>query len=352
VVYQLYPPSFASYGGGGPSVLRGIISRIPYLACLGVEAVWLTPFSPAGLADGGYAADDYPGADPPLGTLADFDEMTAGLHANGIKVIVDFVPDHHFDLLEANWNAGEFLRVITDSLVDAQRHGASATWVLERGLGLRRARAATLLMLALPGSACLWQGEELGLHEVADSPAGRAQDPACARSGTAETADPACARSGTAETADPACARSGAAELAWFGRLAVEAQEHDPTSTLALYRQALGWRRKLQAAASLEWMPGTSGQVLHFGRPGGWRSLTNFGPRPVPLPNGTVLVASGPLDDGLLPADTTAWVISGSLGHRFQVAAATSAAPRVLITRSGAMPACSARVVPLPCQSS
>ena len=79
---------------------------------------------------------------------------------------------------------------------------------------------------------------------------------------------------------------------AWFGPLSVEAQEHDPASTLALYRQALSWRRKLQAAESLEWMPGTNGQVLHFGRPGGWRSVTNFGPRPVPLPHGTVVVAS------------------------------------------------------------
>jgi alpha-glucosidase len=65
----------------------------------------------------------------------------------------------------------------------------------------------------------------------------------------------------------------------------------------------------LQAAESLEGMPGINGQVLHFGRPGGWRSVTNFGPRPDPLPRGTVVVASGPLQDGLLPADTTAWII-------------------------------------------
>jgi hypothetical protein len=67
----------------------------------------------------------------------------------------------------------------------------------------------------------------------------------------------------------------------------------------------------LQAAESLEGMPGINGQVLHFGRPGGWRSVTNFGPRPVPIPRGTVVVASGPLQDGLLPADTTAWIIPG-----------------------------------------
>ena len=92
----------------------------------------------------------------------------------------------------------------------------------------------------------------------------------------------------------------------------MQRQDRDPASTLSLYRQALGWRRKLRAADQLEWMPGTSGQVLHFGRPGGWRSVTNFGPRAVPLPRGTVIVASAPLEAGLLPADTTAWIIPAS----------------------------------------
>ena len=249
-------------------------------------------------------------------------------------------------------SAGEFLRVITDNLADAQQHGASTTWVLsnhdvvrhasryalpaedhlsstgnakawllsdgtspelDRGLGLRRARAATLLMLALPGSAYLYQGEELGLHEVADIPADRRQDPAFRRSGGAEKGRDGC-RVPLPWTADgPSFGFStGAAHLpqpAWFGPLSVQAQEHDPASTLALYRQALSWRRRLQAAESLEWMPGTNGQVLHFRRPGGWQSVTNFGPRAVPLPHGTVVVASAPLPDGLLPADTTAWII-------------------------------------------
>ena len=94
---------------------------------------------------------------------------------------------------------------------------------------------------------------------------------------------------------------------AWFGPLSVEAQEHDSASTLALYRQALSWRRRFHAAESLEWMPGTNGHVLHFGRPGGWQCVTNFGPGAVPLPHGTLVVASSPLQEGLLPADTTAW---------------------------------------------
>jgi alpha amylase-like protein len=281
VVYQVNPPRFAASGVTGAGTLRGVTARIGYLAALGIDAVWLSPFDPSALADDG--PGDGPGdgsgvvtavrADghPLPGTLADFDELSSGLHAHGIKLIVDLVPNYppfDFELLEADWDAGEFLRGITDSRLGVPRHGVPATWVLSsQGADPRRARAAALLMLALPGSAFLHQGEELGLHEIADiTPCIRAQD-------------------------------------------------HDPGSTLNLYRQALSWRRKLQAADHLEWMPGTNGQVLHFRRPGGWRSVTNLGPRAVPLPPGTVVAASAPLastrqDCGMLPPDTTAWIIS------------------------------------------
>ena len=107
---------------------------------------------------------------------------------------------------------------------------------------------------------------------------------------------------------------TGAAHLPQPGlvrpAVSVEAQEHDPASTLTLYRQALGWRRRLLAADE----PGVdagqpASRSLHFRRPGGWQSVTNFGPGPVPLPPGTVVVASAPSTDGLLPADTTAWIL-------------------------------------------
>jgi alpha-glucosidase len=77
-----------------------------------------------------------------------------------------------------------------------------------------------------------------------------------------------------------------------------------------MYREALGWRCALRTAERLDWVPGGDGQVLHFARPGGWQSVTNFGPVAVPLPHGTVLVASGPLADGQLPPDTTAWILA------------------------------------------
>ncbi len=77
-----------------PLDLRGVTSRVPYLAALGIDAVWLSPFCPSALADGGYDVDDYRDVDPRLGTLADSGQMTTRLHARKIKVIVDIVPDH------------------------------------------------------------------------------------------------------------------------------------------------------------------------------------------------------------------------------------------------------------------
>ena len=94
VVYQIYPRSFADSNGDGIGDLQGIISRVPYLESLGVDAVWLSPFYPSALADGGYDVDDYRDVDPRIGTMVDFDQMVAALHDAGIKVFVDIVPNH------------------------------------------------------------------------------------------------------------------------------------------------------------------------------------------------------------------------------------------------------------------
>lgn len=97
VVYQIYPRSFADANGDGVGDLPGIISRVPYLVALGIDAVWLSPFYPSALADGGYDVDDYRNVDPRLGTLDDFDQLIEALHAEGIKLIVDIVPNHTSD---------------------------------------------------------------------------------------------------------------------------------------------------------------------------------------------------------------------------------------------------------------
>ncbi|PTT67621.1 alpha-amylase, partial [Arthrobacter sp. HMWF013] len=77
---------------------------------------------------------------------------------------------------------------------------------------------------------------------------------------------------------------------------------------LELYRKALKLRRELQAAEELTWIPTANSKVLHFSRPGGWQSVTNFGDLAVELPAGTVLVSSAPLEDGKLAANSTAWL--------------------------------------------
>ncbi|WP_035776878.1 glycoside hydrolase family 13 protein, partial [Arthrobacter sp. H5] len=96
-VYQIYPRSFADGNGDGMGDLEGIISRIDYLISLGIDAVWLSPFYPSALADGGYDVDDYRDVDPRIGTLEQFNRMVDALHGAGIKLIVDIVPNHSSD---------------------------------------------------------------------------------------------------------------------------------------------------------------------------------------------------------------------------------------------------------------
>ena len=531
-VYQIYPRSFADSNGDGMGDLPGITSRIPYLKQLGVDAVWLSPFYPSALADGGYDVDDYRDVDPRLGTLDDFAEMAAALHAAGLRLIVDVVPNHtsdrhewfkealaspkgsaareryifrdgtgpdgaeapadwesifggpawtrtadgqwylhsfaseqpdlnwhnpevradfletlrfwsdrgvdgfridvahglakdlgdtlpslaelealakddgnhplwdrdevheiyaewrtvfnsytpartavaeawvaasrrakyasaeglgqafNFDLLEADFDAAQFKDIITFNLALATESGSSTTWVfsnhdvvrhatryglparngnatkqgadwllsggtapvLDAELGLRRARAATLLELALPGSAYLYQGEELGLHEVVGIPAEQRQDPAFFRNPGIDIGRDGCrvplpwSRGGSSHGFG-----TGGSHLPqpdWFADSSVEAEDGAAGSTLELYRDALALRASLQSGEELEWIDGSRADMLAFRRPNGWTSVTNFGTEPAELPAGEVLIASAPLEGGLLPGATTVWLRS------------------------------------------
>jgi alpha-glucosidase len=541
-VYQIYPRSFADSNGDGLGDLPGVTSRVPYLKALGIDAVWLSPFYPSALADGGYDVDDYRNVDPRLGTLDDFDEMAAALHAAGIRLIVDIVPNHssdrhewfkealaspkgsaareryifrdglgidgelapsdwesvfggpawdritepdgtpgqwylhlfakeqpdfnwdnpevredflktlrfwsdrgvdgfridvahaltkdlpevlpskaelpqdgenalgahpiwdrdevheiyaewrklfneynpprtavaeawvhadrraryaspeglgqafNFDLLQADFDAAQFRTIITKNLAEAQATGASSTWVfsnhdvirhatryglpaaepaaegaimagnagrawlLEGGdpsavdavLGLRRATAASLLMFALPGSAYLYQGEELGLHEVGDIADAERQDPAFFRNPGVDIGRDGCRvpLPWTAEGNSFGFGTGGShlPQPEWFAGTSVEAEETREDSTLSIYRKALALRARLQTAEELEWLETGRLDVLAFRRPNGWTSVTNFGTEPFKLHGGEVLVSSSPLGSGVLPGSTTAWL--------------------------------------------
>ena len=544
-VYQIYPRSFSDSNGDGIGDINGITARVPYLKSLGIDAVWLSPFYPSALADGGYDVDDYRNVDPRLGTLEDFDAMASALHAAGIKLIVDIVPNHssnrhewfqealaspkgsperdryifrdglgengelppsdwdsvfggpaweritepdgtpgqwymhifakeqpdfnwdnpevredflrtlrfwsdrgvdgfridvahaltknleeslptkadledqgealylagshpywdrdevheiyaewrkvfneynpprtavaeawvhadrraryaspeglgqafNFDLLQADFDAAQFRKIVTKNLAEAAASGASSTWVFsnhdvvrhatryglpvsgpsaeggimagEAGkqwllaggkqedvdveLGLRRARAASLLMFALPGSAYLYQGEELGLQEVgSEIPDARRQDPAFFRNKGVEIGRDGCRvpLPWTSSGSSFGFGTGGAhlPQPEWFARHSVEVQEAEDGSTLSIYRRALALRSELQAGETLEWLETGRPDVLAFRRPNGWTSVTNFGTEAVNLPAGTVLVSSSPLEADSLPGATTAWL--------------------------------------------
>jgi glycosidase len=98
VVYQVYPRSFQDTSGNGVGDLEGVRRRLPYLAeTLGVGTLWLSPFYPSPMADFGYDVSDYTGVDPLFGTMADFDALLADTHGLGLRLIIDWVPNHTSD---------------------------------------------------------------------------------------------------------------------------------------------------------------------------------------------------------------------------------------------------------------
>lgn len=257
----------------------------------------------------------------------------------------------NFDFMARPWDAGELRASVDATLAAHEPVGAPATWVLSNHdvtrpvtrygrtdtrfsfaakrfgtptdlvVGRRRARAAALLTAALPGSLYVYQGDELGLPEVEDLPLDVLQDPMHVRSGGTDPGRDGCRVplpwSGTAAPYGFSAPRAdgGPPQATWLPQpadwagLTVAAQESDPTSTLRLYRAALALRRAEPALGdgTLTWVHADA-HVLAFSR-GDVTCVVNLGADPVPLPAHTdVLLTSDPLEDGLLPRDTAAWL--------------------------------------------
>lgn len=284
--------------------------------------------------------DEYPGT-----------MMVAEAWVSDLERLANYLrPDEYhqafdFDFLESPWNADSMRTAIDESMAAVGGVGSIPTWVLsnhdvvrhstryglpmdvdskawlldgdrsllDEELGERRARAAALLLLGLPGSVYLYQGEELGLPEVTELPVDVLDDPVWARSGHTEKGRDGC-RVPIPWTVDGASAGFGW-NGSWlpqpdgWGDRSVEAQSSRTGSMLELYRSALRLRRRhLTSDLDIEWLEGPSSETLMFLRGSGVRCVVNFGSDPVAI-DGEVLLSSEPVENGHLPGNASVWLI-------------------------------------------
>ncbi|MDT0465145.1 glycoside hydrolase family 13 protein [Streptomyces sp. DSM 41699] len=235
----------------------------------------------------------------------------------------------NFAFLECPWDGKAMRDVIEESVGAMQAVGAPVTWVLSSHdavrpvtrygggrIGERRARAAALLMLALPGASYVYQGEELGLPQV-QLPDDRLRDPLWERSGHHERGRDGCRvpLPWQGDTA-PYGFSTAAPEDCWFPQpahwagLTATAQENEADSVLALYRRALQLRRAHPAADAVLKLDGPhSSEWFGFERGPGLRCVVNFGAQPLSLDDDAeVLLSSAPVDGRSVPQDTAVWM--------------------------------------------
>ena len=273
----------------------------------------------------------------------------------------------NFDLLGAPFAAKDFKRIVTENLELATESGSSSTWVLNNHdqvrtvtkyglpkgtdfnqwlltdgksikvdieLGQKRARAAAMFIMSLPGCTYIYQGEELGLFEVADLKPEELQDPNWKRNvvrkpqrvffkkqgkmitGVAEIhiekgRDGCRVPLPWTPTGSSFGFGSGKAHLPQplgYGALSMATQSKIKGSTLDIYRTALKLRKKLQTTEEFEWIKTGDPQVLHLSRKNGWHCITNFDGADFTLPKGEILHSSSPLKGRKLPKNTTVWL--------------------------------------------
>jgi alpha-glucosidase len=263
----------------------------------------------------------------------------------------------NFEFLACPWDAARLRACIDSTLAAHSPVGAPATWVLSNHdvtrhvtrygradttfgfaaktrdipqvdleLGTRRARAAALLTLALPGAVYIYQGEELGLPEVEDLPDDVLQDPMFFRSGGTDPGRDGCRVPLPWAGDEPPFGFSNlpAAGSPWLPQptawraYTAELQEQLSDSMLALYRQALRIRRARSALGdgSVSWLEAPPG-VLAFARGSRFACVVNLSAASVTLPShDRVLLASGPVSDRLLAPDTAVWLAFSSNSHK------------------------------------
>ncbi|GAC1326163.1 MAG: glycoside hydrolase family 13 protein [Mycobacteriales bacterium] len=269
--------------------------------------------------------DSYPGDRMAVGEVWVYDDEALARYVRPDELTIAF----NFRLLRAEWTAEDLRDAIDHSLAAMSGVGAPATWVLSNhdvtrhvtrygggAAGQRRARAAVLLMLALPGPAYVYQGEELGLPEV-ELPDDVLQDPIWTRSGHTERGRDGCRVPMPWVGTEVPYGFSPAGTPTWlpmpadWSGFTVAAQDGDPGSMLELYRRVLRLRHELagRGDGELAWEPAPAGALVF--RQGDIVCAVNLADAALPLPDGELLVCSGPLAAGALPRDTAAWVRVG-----------------------------------------
>ena len=234
----------------------------------------------------------------------------------------------NFRLTKVGFDAGQIHDAIENSLTATKIYDAVPTWTLSNhdidrevtrygggDIGLRRARAMAMVMLALPGTVFIYNGEELGLPDVLDLPEEVLQDPTWERSGHTERGRDKCRVPLPWSGDTPPFGFSSTSDTwlpmpAEWSTLTVEKQDSQPDSMLTFFRHAIKLRHtRLEFdGRDLEWLNASSDAVI-FRHPGGLVCALNSGDSPIPLPSGELILASAPLDDGKLPPDAAAWLV-------------------------------------------
>ncbi len=268
--------------------------------------------------------DDYPGA-VSIGEVWCYDNARWAEYLRPDELHLGF----NFRLIQAEFDAAKIHDAVQNTLAAAAIEGAAPIWTLENHdvgravnrygsgeIGLRRARAMAMVMLALPGAVFIYNGEELGLPDVLDLPDEALQDPTWERSGHTERGRDKCRVPIPWSGDTPPFGFSASADT-WlpmptdWAALTVEKQQADADSTWTFFQRALELRRERAEfdGGEIDWLTAPRDTLIFSLRGAGLVCALNAGKRPLALPPGELILASVPLVGGKLPPDSAAWLV-------------------------------------------